>query len=233
MIAQHFSIVRFAVTTNSTRNLLTCGVVAGPLYVCITLIQALTREGFELEWHRFTLLTAGDLGWIHQSNMIVVGVLTMLFALGVSRAFTRGRGATWGPRMLAVVGFAYFFGGLLSADSIVGFPPATTAEMVQQTLQGAVQNGSRGASTLALFTTSIIIALWFAAQGYRGWAWFFGLALPTTFAILVLIGLAIGFNSRGLAFLMSPWIWISTLAIRLLALEGLRASLPNRPLRTL
>ena len=41
-----------------------CGVVAGPLYVMVTLAQALTRDGFDLRQHRFSWLTAGDLGWI-------------------------------------------------------------------------------------------------------------------------------------------------------------------------
>ena len=69
--------------TLSTRALLACGVVAGPLYVTVTMIQALTRDGFDLRQHRFSWLTTGDLGWIHQSNMVLVGVLTVLLAVGV------------------------------------------------------------------------------------------------------------------------------------------------------
>jgi hypothetical membrane protein len=61
-----------------TRALLACGVVAGPTYVMVTMAQALTRDGFDLRQHRFSWLTAGDLGWIHQLNMVLVGVLTVL-----------------------------------------------------------------------------------------------------------------------------------------------------------
>ena len=67
------------------RALLACGVVGGPMYVIVTLAQALTRDGFDLRHHRFTLLTTGDLGWIHQSNMLLVGALMVLFAVGVAR----------------------------------------------------------------------------------------------------------------------------------------------------
>ncbi len=228
MTTQEPEEIPMAMTSDSTRTLLTCGVVAGPLYVVVTLIQAFTREGFELKQHRFTLLTAGDPGWIHQLNMIVVGVLTLLFAIGVNRLLASGRGAVWGPRMLGVVGLAYLFGGLLSADPVVGFPPGTTAEMLQQTWQGVVQNGSRGVSTLALLTTSILIAMWFAAQGQRGWAWFHGLAFPMTFVVLALAGLALGFNGGGLAFLMTPWIWVSTLAVHLLRRKRTRENPPHR-----
>ena len=50
----------------AAQKLLACGVVAGPLYVAITLTEALSRDGFDLTRHRFTLLTAGDLGCSHQ-----------------------------------------------------------------------------------------------------------------------------------------------------------------------
>ena len=36
-----------------TRALLACGVVGGPLYVTVTLVEALTRDGFDLRTHRF------------------------------------------------------------------------------------------------------------------------------------------------------------------------------------
>jgi hypothetical protein len=79
--------------------------------------------------------------------------------------------------------------------------------------------GSRGASTLALLVTSVIIALWFAARRHRGWAWFYGAGFPTMFVTLALVALAIGFNGDGLAFLVTPWVWISTLAAHLLGRE--------------
>ena len=69
--------------TIPTRALLACGAVAGPLYVAVTMAQALTRDGFDLKQHRFTLLTTGDRGWLHQLNMVGVGVLTVLLAVGV------------------------------------------------------------------------------------------------------------------------------------------------------
>lgn len=76
--------------TLPTRVLLACGAVGGPLYVMVTLAQVLTRDGFDMRQHRFTPLTAGDLGWIQQWNMALVGVLTMLFAVGVSQFCGKG-----------------------------------------------------------------------------------------------------------------------------------------------
>jgi hypothetical protein len=86
--------------TLPTRALLACGAVAGPLYLAVTMAQVLTRDGFDLKHHRFTLLTTGDLGWIHQANMVLVGVPTVLLAVGVRQMLRTGRGAVWGPRHL-------------------------------------------------------------------------------------------------------------------------------------
>lgn len=201
--------------TLPTRFLLACGAAAGPLYVTVTLVQALTRDGFDLGQHRFTLLTSGDLGWLHQSNMVLVGALTVLLAVGVRQMLRTGRGAVWGPRLLGLFGVAYILGGVLTADPVAGFPPGTTPEMVQKTWHGAVQNASRGVSTLLLIATSVTIARWFAGEGQRGWAWLYGAAIPVVFAALVVVGFALGINPAAPAFLATPWVWVTTLAVHL------------------
>lgn len=206
----------------ATQVLLACGMVAGPLYVAVTMAEALTRDGFDLKQHRFSLLTAGNPGWIHQLNMVMVGAMTVLLAIGVSRVLKAGRGALWGPRLLAMVGVAYIFGGLLTSDAVVGFPLGTTAEMVQRSWQGVAQNASRGLSTVLLIATSIAIALWFGMQGRRGWAWFYVLAIPALFDKLTAVGLLIGGNPVALAFLMTPWIWVTVLATHLYMSEARR-----------
>jgi hypothetical protein len=199
----------------STRALLACGAVAGPLYVAVTMAQALTREGFDMRHHRFTVLTTGDLGWLHQSNMLLVGALTVLLAVGARRMLRTGRGAVWAPRLLALFGVAYIIGGVLRADPVAGFPFGTTPEMVQTTWHGVVQNASRSASSLLLIATSLVIARWFAGEGRRGWAWFYATAIPVVFVALAAVGFAIGVNPVAPAFLATPWIWVTALAVHL------------------
>jgi hypothetical protein len=207
-----------------TRALLACGVVAGPTYVVVTMAQALTRDGFDLRQHRFSWLTAGDLGWIHQSNMVLVGVLTVLFAVGVRHVWRTGRGALWGPRLLVLFGVAYISGGLLTADPVAGFPPGTPPEMVHTTWQGTVQNASRGASTLLLIAANLVIAMWFAAEGRRGWTAFYAAAFPVVLAVLTGVGLmAIGdYSAFALAILATPWIVVTVLAVHLSQREAKR-----------
>jgi hypothetical protein len=220
--------------TLPTRALLACGAAGGPIYVMVTLAQALTRDGFDMREHRFTLLTAGSLGWIQQLNMVLVGVLTLLFAIGVSRMLRHGRptfapgyggqvGALWAPRLLGLFGLAYIAGGVLTADPVAGFPAGTSPEMVHHTTQAAVQNASRGISTLLLLATSLVIARWFAAEEQRGRAWFYGTAIPIVFLALTAFGYAAGVNPVAPAFLATPWIWVTALAVHLYRLAAVRS----------
>ena len=47
-----------------TKSLLGYGVIAGPIYVVVALAQAVTREGFDLARHQWSLLANGSNGWI-------------------------------------------------------------------------------------------------------------------------------------------------------------------------
>src|SRR5262249_14340506 len=65
--------------------LLTCGVVAGPLYLAVVLLQALTRTGFDLKRHPLSSLSLGHLGWIQIVNFVVTGLLVLACAAGMRR----------------------------------------------------------------------------------------------------------------------------------------------------
>lgn len=97
----------------------------------------------------------------------------------------------------------------MTPDPAAGFPPGTTPQMVHTTWEAAVQNASRGASTLFLMASNLVIAMWFAAEGRRGWAWFDGAGFPVVLAALTAVGFAaIGdYSAFALAILATPWIW--------------------------
>jgi steroid 5-alpha reductase family enzyme len=67
-----------------------------------------------------------------------------------------------------------------------------------------------------------VIAGRFAAEGRRAWAWFYGAAIPTVFVALTAVGLAIGGNPSALAFLATPWVWVTALAVHLYRREAKR-----------
>ena len=68
-----------------TRSLLGYGIIAGPLYVAVSVTQALVRPGFDPTRHAWSLLANGDWGWIQIANFIVTGLMTVAFAVGLRR----------------------------------------------------------------------------------------------------------------------------------------------------
>ncbi len=85
-----------------TKSLLGYGVIAGPVFVVVSLAQALTRPGFDPARHAWSLLSNGDLGWIQVTNFVAAGLMTAALAVGLRRA---GAG-TWAPRLIGVYGLS-------------------------------------------------------------------------------------------------------------------------------
>jgi len=54
-----------------TRSLLGYGILAGPLYIVVALAQALTRDGFDLSRHPWSLLANGP----HRSRLMISTVV--------------------------------------------------------------------------------------------------------------------------------------------------------------
>src|SRR3954468_19744678 len=86
------------------KSLLSYGIIAGPFYVTVSLVQAFTREGFDLSRHAWSLLSNGDLGWIQITNFILPGLMVVATAVGLRRALTPGRGRVWAPLLLGAYG---------------------------------------------------------------------------------------------------------------------------------
>lgn len=111
---------------NVTRSLLGYLALAGPFYVVVSLAQALTRPGFDLTRHEWSLLALGHLGWIQQANFILTGVMIIVGAAGARRAIGRSADAgTWAPRLFAGYGLGLIGAGIFRADAAEGFPPGT------------------------------------------------------------------------------------------------------------
>ena len=49
------------------------GIVAGPLYVLVSLIEVASRDGFDPRRHAWSQLANGEGGWIHSATLITCG----------------------------------------------------------------------------------------------------------------------------------------------------------------
>jgi hypothetical protein len=157
--------------TRRARALLACGIVAGPLFIAVGLLQAFTREGFDLRRHPISVLSNGDLGWIQITSFVVNGLLFLALAAGMRQALHPGRGGTWGPLLVGLVGAGMIAAGFFVADPADGFPPGTPLGRPSTlSWHGSLHFVFAGLAFLSLIAACFVLARRSAALGERGWA---------------------------------------------------------------
>jgi hypothetical protein len=201
-----------------TRNLLACGVAAGPVYVVVSLAQAFTRDGFDPVRHAWSLLSNGELGWIQITNLVLTGLLTVALAVGLRRVLRPGSGGTWAPRLIGAYGVSLIAAGAFVADPALGFPPGTPAGAADVTWHGTLHFVAGAIGFACLIAACFVIARRFAAEGRRGWA----VASRATGVLFAAAFVGIGSGSSSpminLAFVAAvviAWAWVSALSAHL------------------
>jgi Protein of unknown function (DUF998) len=167
-----------------TRRLLACGVVAGPLFLAVALIQALVRDGFDLRRHPISLLSLGGLGWIQIANFVVTGVLCVACAVGMRRVLRPGRGATWGPLLIGVLGAGLVVAGVFVTDAGAGFPPGAPAGAPEQLSWHGILHQVGFIMAVLSWTAACFVFMRRSAAA-RQWGWA-GACAASAVAVLVL-----------------------------------------------
>jgi len=199
-------------TGRITRSLLGYGIVAGPIYVAVSMAQALTRDGFDLSRHAWSLLSNGGLGWIQIANFVVTGLMTLAAAAGLRRALPDGRTRTWAPVLIGGYGASLIGAGVFRADPAQGFP-AGAPETPAVSWHGALHFAIGGVGFLCLIAACLVLAGHFSGA----LAWFSRIT-----AVVFLAGFAgIASGSHGpttLAFVAAvviAWTWLTTVSLHL------------------
>lgn len=115
------------VTSRDTRGLLLAGAVAGPLFMLTVLVQSYTVPGFDPRRDQLSLLSLGPWGFVQIANFVVVGVLNLLYAVGLWRRLHGGPSGTFAPISIGVYGLGLVIVGVSSTDPANGFPPGSVA----------------------------------------------------------------------------------------------------------
>ena len=202
-----------------TTLLLTCGVVAGSLFMVVALVQSFLRPGFDLRRHAISMLSLGELGWIQVADFVACGALFLALAVGVRRVLHPGPAGTWGPLLLGGFGTGLVIAGVFSTDPALGFPPGAPAG-IPATMSWHAMLHSLGffLAFSSLTAASFVLARGFAWRGRGPWA---VASLGTGIATPLLI--ALGMTSviaTGIAFaiaaVLTTW-WTAAVAARLIA----------------
>jgi hypothetical protein len=155
-----------------TRSLLGWGVVAGPFYVISSIVQALTRDGFDLRRHQWSLLENGDLGWIQVANFLLTGSMLIAFAVGMRRALVPGLASRWAPILVAVFGASMVAAGVFTADPALGFPVGVPDGPGVVTTRGVVHFAAAGVGFHSIAAACFVMARRQSSDGRPGRAFF-------------------------------------------------------------
>ncbi len=207
------------------KTLLWFGVLAGPVYVVTSIAQIFTREGFAITRHSWSVLSNGDLGWIHILNFLITGALTILGAIGIQRVLKGANGGTWGPRFLMLYGLFLMLSGIFKADAVDGFPPGTPLGPPTTISPSGILHLVFGMfGFIALITSCIIFYNHFRSMKNRGFA-LFSLIIGITFFVGFMglmigsgiggVGVAVGIFAFTAAVILS-WVWYSLLCWKLI-----------------
>lgn len=215
-----------AVTSSPAGPLLLAGAAAGPLYIAIGTVEAVVRDGFDIRVHPLSLLANGTGGWVHSVMMVGTGLLTLLGAIGLARAFPAGQRSRWGVGGLAVFGLGVATGGLLRADPAAGFPVGTPdGPPATASWHGMGHFLAGGVGFLGLIVACLVLARWFQRRSQTGWAVFSLLAGLGYLGAFVGIGAGGGNVVGNLVFtgaVILGWVWITMLLGRAHRDGGLR-----------
>ncbi len=197
-------------TARSTTALLVCGVLAGPLFVIVIAAQALAREGFDPSRHPISALSLGDRGWIQITDFVLVGMLSVAFAVGQRRVL-RPAPATWGPLLIAVYGVGLIVTGVFVGDPGLDFPPGTDPGIPELSWHAAVHAAAPPVAFGALIGACAVFTRRFLEGGRRGWAWYSAGTGVTALALQLWPG-AGGTVCTAVAVLITS-VWMTAVAI--------------------
>ncbi len=170
-----------------TRAFLICGVITGPLFFAVAIIQAITRPGYDPRLNAISQLSLGDLGWIQITSFFVTGLLALASSFGIRRTLKGQKGGTWGAILAGTFGVGLIIAGIFPPDASFGFPPGTPAG------PPASMSAHAGLHALGFFVSmlSAIVACFvfvrrFSSTGNRGWRAYCiisGIAAPVLIAL--------------------------------------------------
>ncbi|WP_328523075.1 DUF998 domain-containing protein [Kribbella sp. NBC_00359] len=205
------------------------GVLVGPIYFAVSLVQAFSRDGFDFSEHQLSLLMLGDRGWIQSANLIINGLLTLAAAGGFLRAMQTRRRGRLAPGLLGVFAIGLVGSGIFAPDPMQGFPPGTGEVTI--TSSGILHMAFGAAQFLALAGACFSFARWLDLHGDPGWRrW--STASGVTIIVGFLGGAALAQHTIGVVFLwaavVTGYLWIALASAKLWSATPHPAVSPSR-----
>src|SRR5262245_42496719 len=205
----------------STHQLLTCGVVAGPLLSLAWLLEGAWRADHDPLRHPISSLAFGEQGWMQRATFIITGLLMLAFTLGLRRALQPRGGWRWGTVLVAAFAVGLIGAGLFVADPLSGYPPGSPGRPLQRSLPGVLHDLFGVPVFLGMPVACLVFARRFAAWHERGWAIYSMVTGVVFAAAFILSSVAFGQAEPLVAIggllqrttLIVGWTWLTLLAL--------------------
>jgi len=195
--------------TTDTRRLLFLGVLAGPIYLAVGLIQAFVRDGFVFARHPLSVLANGPGGWVQTANFVLTGLMVLAAAVGFRRVLgPSSRTVSW---FLGAFGASMVVAAVFRADPMDGFPVGTPkGPPTSISTMGFVHFVAGGLGFIALAVSCLLASRAMARRGVRS---LFRLSLLSGVVILLgfFSGVAIPNSSPVLGIWIAVvvgWLWL-------------------------
>jgi hypothetical membrane protein len=202
------------------RLLLACGAIGPFLYIIVFLIAGATRPGYST-WHNYiSQLELGEWGWIQVASTMILGVLSLCFALGLRISLRAGKGSVWGPILFGLFGLCHIATGLFKTDP-KGYSPGAQVSTTS-TLHGSLHIVAATVMIISLVAACCVLARYFL--GNPNWKWWAAYSLVTAIVVIVFYAASQSNASRlpgspaGLLqriAIIAGWLWMALFAIRL------------------
>lgn len=214
-----------------SRFLLGSGVAAGILVPLVVLIDGATRPGYSLLRNGVSQLGTGERAWLFGAAFVLGGVLIGLFAVGIRRTLGQGRGAVWGPIMLAVAAVGFIVGGLVPTDPALGYPPGAPEGI---TASGAIHQVAGTLIFVGLPAAAFVVARRLREDG-RCWAIYARLTGALIIAFALAAGIAYRLDALGVwrpaaaglleqLSLLAGYVWLIAIGVHYLRSRSTEAS---------
>ncbi|MFI6743200.1 DUF998 domain-containing protein [Nonomuraea sp. NPDC050451] len=224
--------------TRTLKALLGSGVIAGVLVPVLLWADGATRPGYSLWHHGASQLGTGERAWLQTANFVLGGLLLLAFTAGLRRVLRGGRGATWGPILVATAAAGLVVGGLVPTDPALGYPPGQSAPTPGVLTTSALIHQVAGFALFAGLSAAAFVLARRLGQHSRAWAIYSRLsgALIITFAFAAGIAYRLDTLSvwrpapAGLLehlSLLTGFVWIIAVGVHLL--RGHVPADPNTP----
>jgi hypothetical protein len=169
------------------RGLLSCGVVAGPLFVSVFLIEGARRPDYKPLRHPVSSLSLGPQGRVQVANFATTGALYVAGSAGLARSPGQAACGRIAAVALGATGLGLLGSAVFRTDPVSGYPPGTPDAPAETTATGTMHTVAALPIFLGIPAAAFACAWRFHRSGRAGWAAY---SAVTGASVLATMGLA-------------------------------------------